>query len=469
MRKASKFFISVVFGFFFLVSLSIASPKPNIVYIIADDHAYNDFGFMGSDHVETPNLDYLASKSLLYVNGYVPSSVCRPSLATLLTGTYPHQNGIYFNHSPPGFRAFGELKGKEEYDRERGRAFEIIRKTETLPRILRNAGYRTLQTGKFWEGHFSNAGFTHGMTIYEPVPGLSFSNRTLANGDVVVQGNGDWGLKIGRFSMEPIFNFIDESEAQPFFIWYAPFLPHLPHDAPDEFLALYSEREDIEQQDIRYFASISWFDDTVGQLVDYIESNGLADNTLFVFVSDNGWSSSDRKYTSSDDYMQSKRSKRSPFEQGVRTPILFRYDRKIEPGIRHELVSSIDIMPSVLRRLMSAGELPELPGLDIIESAPDSARPVYGEIYPGDASSFGKPEDDIAYRWVRKGDYKLIFPHSHDGQVPWMGFLKKPALYNVVFDEYEANDLMGSPEYRLISDDLLMLLDNWWHPKASGR
>ncbi|MBC8356809.1 MAG: sulfatase-like hydrolase/transferase, partial [Planctomycetes bacterium] len=76
--------------------------RPNIVCIIADDHAWTDFGFMGNERVHTPNLDRLASRSARFTNGYVPSSVCRPSLVSLLTGLYPHQHGVHFNHGPPG-------------------------------------------------------------------------------------------------------------------------------------------------------------------------------------------------------------------------------------------------------------------------------------------------------------------------------------------------------------------------------
>ena len=86
------------------VSRAGANDRPNVVMIVADDQSYRDFGFMGNDLVHTPNLDRLARQSARYPNGYVPMSVCRPSLATLLTGLYPHQHGIHFNHPPPGLR-----------------------------------------------------------------------------------------------------------------------------------------------------------------------------------------------------------------------------------------------------------------------------------------------------------------------------------------------------------------------------
>jgi len=79
---------------FLLVLGATAAPRPNIVMIIADDQTYSDFGFMGNDLVETPNLDRLATQSAVFVNGYVPTSVCSPSLATLLTGLYPHHDWV---------------------------------------------------------------------------------------------------------------------------------------------------------------------------------------------------------------------------------------------------------------------------------------------------------------------------------------------------------------------------------------
>lgn len=87
--------------------------RPNIVMILADDQSYRDFGFMGNDLIHTPNLDNLAKASARYPNGYVPMSVCRPSLATLLTGLYPHQHGIHFNHPPPGLGAMMKMTGKQ--------------------------------------------------------------------------------------------------------------------------------------------------------------------------------------------------------------------------------------------------------------------------------------------------------------------------------------------------------------------
>ena len=89
--------------------------RPNIVYIIADDQAWPDFGFMGNDRVHTPNLDRLAAQSARFTNGYVPRSVCRPSLVSLPTGLYPHQRGVHFNHGPPGSAGYNRMTSADAY------------------------------------------------------------------------------------------------------------------------------------------------------------------------------------------------------------------------------------------------------------------------------------------------------------------------------------------------------------------
>lgn len=444
------------------IEANVGAQLPNIVYIIADDQTYSDFGFMGNDTVKTPNLDELANQSLVYTNGYVPSSVCRPSLATMLMGTYPHQNGIYYNHSPPGWKGFGAVSSVEEYNRLREIPFANIKSKPTLPRILKELGYRSFQSGKFWEGHYSNAGFTHGMTVYEPVPGLEYANRKLSNGDVVGQGNGDYGLKIGRLTMQPLWDFLSSGEESPYFIWFAPFMPHLPHDAPEEFMALYEGNMDVSEKDIRYYASVSWFDDVVGQLLDKLEAEGELENTMIVFASDNGWTAGNGKY-SSGDYKQTNTSKRSPFEDGVRTPILFRYDGVISPDIRSELVSTVDMMPSVLKQVVETTF--NLPGMDIINEPPGKDRAVFGEIYPGNASAFNAPEKDIAYRWVRQGEFKLIKIHKHEKTNPWNSYLHEDALFNVKEDPQEKINLFKHPEYLSTRNRLLGLLGDWWAPE----
>ena len=119
---------------------------------------------------------------------------------------------------------------KARFDALRQAGAEYVKKVDTLPKLLAEKGYRCLQTGKHWEGHWRNAGFTEGMTLAEPSGGAN-GDKQLPNGELVAHGNGDAGLDIGREGMQPIIEFLDEvGDEQPFFIWYAPFLTHTPHD-----------------------------------------------------------------------------------------------------------------------------------------------------------------------------------------------------------------------------------------------
>lgn len=444
---------------------------PNIVMIISDDQYYKDFGFMGNEHVQTPHLDALAARSARFVNASVPTSVCSPSLATLLTGLYPHQSGLHFNHPPPGNAAFNNMTTREEYLRTRSRSFEIIQKLKTLPRELhKQRGYRSLQTGKFWEGHFRNAGFTTGMTLFEPAPGQLFGgNRTLASGILTAHGNGDWGLKIGRETMAPIAEFLDAKPPGPFLIWYAPFLPHQPHDSPQRFYDLYQNDPDLPAHRVPYYASISQFDETVGQLVHMVESRKLMQETLFVFVIDNGWEASTTPERSRpEEFAHTRKSKRSPFEPGLRTPILLRWDGVIPPSTISEPVSSIDIVPTLYHACRLAEEARLLPGISLLPAAMGEEklnphRPLFGEIYPGDASTLGHPERDIAYRWIRMDNLKLIVPHKHQQRSPWNSYVSRPALFDLHRDPHETTSLIDHPHYQNQKDQLAKLLDSWWN------
>ena len=197
------------------------SPPPNVVLIISDDHGWTDYGFLNHPQVQTPNLDRLASQSLVFRRGYVPTSLCCPSLAAIITGLYPHQNKITCNDPPPAPRGMkpGEyhrsalfLEGREVMTRH-------LEAVPTLPRLLAEQGYVSLQTGKWWQSDYRRGGFTHGMTKG--------------------QRHGDEGLDIGRKTMQPIFDFVRDAQNQkkPFFVWYAPMMPHDPHTPPERLLA----------------------------------------------------------------------------------------------------------------------------------------------------------------------------------------------------------------------------------------
>ncbi|NNE93954.1 MAG: sulfatase-like hydrolase/transferase, partial [Verrucomicrobiales bacterium] len=337
---------------------------PNIVLILSDDQSWTDYSFMGHEHIETPHLDKLAKRSAVFTRGYVPTALCRPSLMTLATGLYVHQHKTSGNDPTPiknmaprgGKKGKGKGKGKtagptpeqqeaaKTYADLREKLISHVDQHPTIPRVLGEKGYLSHQSGKWWEGSYKRGGFTHGMTRGHPEPGGR---------------HGDDGLKIGRTGMEPVTNFIDMAvaEKKPFYMWYAPFLPHTPHNPPERLFKKYKDKGVESDHVARYYAMCEWFDETCGQLLQMIDEQGHRENTLVVYVCDNGW------IQDPDRNGYAPRSKQTPYEGGIRTPIMFRWPGKIPPAERDELASSIDIFPTILAATNSA--VPEgLPGLN---------------------------------------------------------------------------------------------------------
>jgi uncharacterized sulfatase len=395
--------------------------KPNVLFIISDDQKWDDFSFMGHDIVDTPNIDTLASQSAVFENGYVPSSLCRPSLATITTGQYPHTHGITSNDPPEGVH--------------RAQMIRFIARTHSLPRLLRRAGYTSFQSGKWWEAHYSSGGFTHGMTINND------------NGR-----HGDRGLRIGRETMKPIKQFIDNNQSNPFFLWYAPFLPHTPHNPPEEILSKY-KKYDIDDDVASYYAMIEWFDQTVGNLVNHLEKRNLKENTIIFFVIDNGWIENVNREEG--EFAFAPKSKRSPYDGGVRTPIMVRWPGHVEPGRRKELVSTIDFVPTVLDAVgLSVPE--ELPGKDLVSIAEGQSEreAIFGEIFTHDAVDLSRPEASLKYRWVREDEWKLIVSDSLDTM----------ELYNIKKDPEEETNLIN--ERPKIAEELITRINTWWGPNV---
>ena len=179
----TKSIIATLCALLMLSSIAHAESEtpPNIVLILSDDQGYTDYGFMGHPKIETPNLDKLAKESALFRRGYVPTALCRPSLMTLITGLYSHQNKTTGNDpaNTPANKAHVEKTGQNA----RELLISHIDKTGALPMWLAKQGYVSHQSGKWWEGSYQRGGFTEGMTAGFPNP----RGR-----------HGDAGLKIGR-------------------------------------------------------------------------------------------------------------------------------------------------------------------------------------------------------------------------------------------------------------------------------
>lgn len=467
-----KSLFAFTFALLAALAVSAADPQPpNIVFIISDDHAWTDYGFMGHRQIETPHLDKLAARSALFTRGYVPTALCRPALATFATGLYAHQHKISGNDPsllPEMMTKRGKQAAKEggkqaakeaeqqgepaEYQRLREKLISHIDRQPTIAKLLGERGYLSHQSGKWWEGSYKRGGFTHGMTRGFPQPGGR---------------HGDDGLKIGREGMAPIFDFIDHATAEkkPFFIWYAPFLPHTPHTPPERLLAKYKAKGIKSEHVAKYYAMVEWFDETCGQLLDRLDTKGLTRNTLVVYVADNGWIQKE------DGPGFAPRSKQSANEGGIRQPIMFSWPGTIQPGRRGEqLCSSIDIVPTALAAA-NASAPKNLPGINLLPVL-KSGRPtprdiVYGETFAHDIANLEKPEDSLVYRWVVEGKWKLLL--TYDGEVSARYAdanprdEKRPQLYDLLADPHENKNLAAqNPQ---VVAQLAKKLDAWWPVK----
>ncbi len=413
--------LSLVTALITTVPVRSAERPPNVLMIVGDDQGWMDFGFMGSKVVNTPHLDQLAAESAVFPNAYVPTSLCRASLATLLTGLFGHQHKICCNDPPEGV--------------DRAAMHPFMQTAPAVPRLLGARGYRSLQTGKFWEGHFSNAGFTHGMTT---------KGR-----------HGDEGLIIGRQTMQPIYDFIDQSGPTPWFVWYAPMLPHEPHNPPARLLQKY-QLPGRHEKLAKYYAMCEWFDETCGELLGWLDRKGQRDNTLVVFVIDNGWIQETGEVRRTRGNFAPK-SKLSPYDGGLRTPVLLRWPHRIKPGGHDDLVSTIDLPPTMLR---ACGVTPpkQLPGLSLLAAAAGKGKlrrnAVFGELFVHTAVDLQQPWLNLTHRWLRArerdGDWKLI----------WFAAGAPAELYDVEHDPHEETNLAAAHPERV--RQLVRKLDDWW-------
>jgi arylsulfatase A-like enzyme len=277
--------------------------QPNILLIVADDLSFDRYGYAGHPTIQTPNIDQLASQSIHFDSGYVPSS-CRPTLATLLTGL-PQRTHL---------QTFAKSHDLEE--------------VTTIADRLRAAGYVTYQAGKFWDGHPKIRGFD------------DWSAFTALHGD----------LDIGRTGIDPILDFIAGVE-QPWFVWFTPLMPHSPHDPPASFKELYAD-QGLDRAVLNYWAMISWFDDVVGDLL-----SSIPPDTVVIYLSDNGFVQSEQAW------VFAERSKTSAYEHGVRTPVMFRHP-VWEPERREEPIHAVDVVATLAA--IAGADRSGLPGVDVL-------------------------------------------------------------------------------------------------------
>jgi uncharacterized sulfatase len=226
--------------------------------------------------------------------------------------------------------------------------------------------------------------------------------------------------------MQPVFDFIRTQRTNPFFIWFAPVLPHRPHNAPEKYRSLYRDTS-VAESDLGYYANISWFDDGVGELVDFLDSAGLREQTLIIYVIDNGWT------TGGSGIFGGLKGKGTFHEQGFRTPVVFNWPGRVPGGtVRESLVSIVDLFPTALdyAGLRTPADRPGGSLRPIIEGDADRVR----EFVVGEGDSVV---------WV-KGEYGPVRGrYLRDERWHYIELLhRSPRLFDVARDPDEVIDVM---------------------------
>ena len=434
-----RFFLQLIVLFFLLSNgyeVSATAP-PNVVLIISDDHAWTDYSFTGHRHARTPQIDQLAREGLTYTRGYVATAICSPSLATMLTGLPAHRHGITGNDPV--------VTTGDDPVAARDRFIEPFLELPQLPRLLKNAGYRTMHTGKFWMRDPALVGFTDHMGP---------TGR-----------HGGEALAIGRKTMEPINRFLDSSIAQkkPFFLWYAPFLPHRPHNPPARLLKKHADVGDPAKR--KYLAMVEWMDETTGELLSMLTDKKVTDNTLVIYLADNGWNDFGKAF---------------PYENGVRTPIILRWPNRITPRLdTKDLATNLDLMPTILDAC-NVGLPKGLPGVNLLDQAAVRKRKeIFLANYAHDMVAADKPQKSLWTRSCIDGNWKLIvwqnptpavLPYNggHRRKTPPLeGTNKDFELFNLAIDPHETKNVAA--EYPERVDKMLAALNHWWQPLPINR
>ena len=336
-RRALLKTAGVLAGLSFMPWAGAASPPaagngaaPNILVMVADDLGWGDVGFHGGAP-HTPNLDRLAKDGLELQRFYV-YPVCSPTRAALLTGQMPRRFGIATIIGP----------------REAGLPAGVT----TLPRTLQAAGYQTALIGKWHLGAQSppqQNGFDHFYGFLGPE--IDYSKHTGRNGATDWQRDGktleETGYSTFLFADEAVRQLEKRDATRPFFLEVAFNAPHFPLSAPDEYLTKY---KNLPRQQATYAAVVDALDAAVGRILAALDRQGLRNNTLVVFFSDNGASS--REGGSNGSF---RGGKDTVFEGGIHTPCLMRWPGRLAAGAASRQPLSVqDLFPT----LAAAADVP---------------------------------------------------------------------------------------------------------------
>lgn len=404
-----------------LGSLAVGA-TPNVVVILVDDVGWGEFGFQGNKEIPTPNIDSIAVNGVRCTNGYVSGPYCSPTRAGLMTGRYQTRFGHEFN----------------TVTRESGLATDET----TFADRLKKGGYATIAIGKWHLGARPpfrplQRGFD---SFYGTLANTPFFHPTQFIDSRVsseVQAIEDDDFYTTDKYAERAVEFIEESKSKPFFL-YLPFnAQHAPLQAPQKYLSRFANIEDQKRK--TFAAMMSALDDAVGKVLDKIRAEGLEENTIIFFASDNGGPTPST--TSSNGPLRG--FKATTWEGGVRVPFAIQWKGHIPAGKDYEHpVIQLDFLPTALAAA-GVDVTPEdkIEGVDLLPYLTGKKT--------------GKPHETLYWRFgdqwaIRHGDYKLVVGRGGSGE---------PELYNLKEEISEQTDLAAKEPTKVA--ELQSLWDQW--------
>ncbi|MGK0238156.1 MAG: arylsulfatase A [Candidatus Pelagisphaera sp.] len=420
----------------FATSAFSANERPNIILFLADDLGWTGLSSFGSDFYETPNLDRLASKGVKFTNAYAACTVCSPTRASIMTGMYPArlrltdfiagQNRPFAKTTIPDW-----TKG-------------LDKNYTTIAEALKGGGYRTIHVGK-WHLDFPNqpnqGATAHGFDVSHDKPK---GTRGYFIKDKTVQ---DLGLKTNYttdYLTDKAIEEIDRSKENPFFLYFAYNVPHTPIQGRDDLVAYFEKKVDpnATHNNPTYAAMVKSLDLSIGRVLDHLDANGLSENTLIVFTSDNGGlTQRNGKHDEFTENLPLRRGKGSAYEGGVRVPAIAYWPGITQPGtVSKTPVITTDYYPTFLAAAGVKGVQSHnaaIDGKNLIPIFKNSARSIDRNLF------WHFPHyhagGDGPYSSIRSGDWRLVEFHE-DGKLE---------LYRIGNDLGESSNLAANhPEKR---------------------
>ncbi len=408
-------FAGILFGVTFAEVAAAAKPaRPNILFIVGDDMGYGDVGFHQCKDIPTPSLDALAASGVQFSNGYVSGPYCSPTRAGLLTGRYQQRFGHEFNPTGNNGMPLTET---------------------TIADRLKTAGYVTGLVGKWHLGaqpsmHPQQRGFDEffgflgGAHSYVNLEGILRGTEQVTELDYTTDA----------FGREAV-SFIDRHQSHPWFLYLAFNAVHTPMDATDDRLAKFPNIQDKQRR--TYDAMMLAMDEAIGKVLKKLTDCDLENNTLVVFISDNGGPTMKGVTINGSSNLPLRGSKRTTLEGGIRVPFVISWPGLLKPGMFHSPAIQLDLTATALAVAgVKVNKKMQLDGVNLLP------------FLSGEKS--GAPHEKLYWRFgeqmaIRTGDFKLVrYDSNYDTNTGKPQPVTAAKLYNLREDIGETKDLAAT-------------------------